>query len=80
MFFVYILKSKIKGAYYIGSCENISIRFNQHNKGLVKSTKRYLPWSLVYKESFDTLARARKRELQIKSWKSRRAIERIITF
>jgi len=80
MFFVYILKSKINGAYYIGSCEDISIRFNQHNKGLVKSTKRYLPWRLIHKESFDTLSGARKRELQIKSWKSRKAIERMITF
>lgn len=80
MFYVYILKSKIKGAYYIGSCENISVRFSQHNKGLVKSTRRYLPWELVYKESFDTLNKARKRELQIKSWKSRRAIERMIEF
>jgi putative endonuclease len=80
MFFVYILKSKINGAYYIGSCEDISIRFSQHNKGLVKSTKRYLPWDLVYREGFNMLTKARKRELQIKSWKSRRAVERIITF
>jgi len=78
MFYVYILKSKINGAYYIGSCENIEKRLFQHNDGLVLSTKRYLPWGLVYKEAYDTLSKARRREKQIKSWKRRKAIEHLI--
>jgi putative endonuclease len=78
MFYVYILKSVKNGAYYIGSCENTDIRLDQHNKGIVPSTKRYLPWELVYKENFDILKEARRRESQIKSWKSRKAIEKLI--
>ena len=54
-------------------------RLNQHNLGLVKSTKRYAPWELVFSESHENLKSARKRELQIKSWKSRNAIEKLIS-
>jgi putative endonuclease len=78
MFFIYILKSENKGAYYIGSCKNVDERLRSHNKGLVRSTKRYAPWQLVYSESFEHLHSARRREFQIKSWKSRMAIERLI--
>ena len=78
MFYTYILKSLINGSYYIGSCQDIDVRFNLHNKGLVKSTKRYVPWKLIYKEEYETLSEASKRERQIKSWKKRSAIERLI--
>ncbi|MEI7424529.1 MAG: GIY-YIG nuclease family protein [Candidatus Staskawiczbacteria bacterium] len=77
MFYTYILKSLNNNSYYVGSCEDISVRFNLHNKGLVKSTKRYIPWKLMYKEEYKTLSEARKRESQIKSWKKRVAIERL---
>lgn len=36
------------------------------------------PWRMIYSEKFDTLSEARNRELQIKNWKSRSAIERLI--
>ena len=78
MFFIYILQSKKNNSYYIGSCKNIEKRFNQHNSGLTKSIKNLLPFNLIYSESFNNLKEARKRELQIKSWKSRKAIEKLI--
>lgn len=78
MFFVYILQSKKNKSFYVGSCENLGYRFKLHNKGLVKSTKRYMPWALVYKESFHNLKDARRRELQIKSWKKRELIEKLV--
>ncbi len=78
MFFTYILNSKVNSSYYIGSCGDVYGRLGQHNRGLVKSTKRYLPWRLAYKEEFKTLGQARKREAQIKSWKKRAAIENLI--
>ena len=79
MTFVYILKSVISSSYYVGSCKDIERRINLHNSGLVKSTKRYIPWNIVYSEIFSDLKSARHRELQIKSWKSRKAIERLIS-
>ncbi|MBI4092933.1 MAG: GIY-YIG nuclease family protein [Candidatus Kerfeldbacteria bacterium] len=78
MFYFYILKSTSKGTYYKGSCNDVPERLQRHNSGLVRSTKSGMPWSLVYQEAFGTLSEARKREKQIKSWKKREAIERLI--
>ena len=78
MFCIYILKSQKNKSYYVGSRKNIEGRLNQHNKGLVKSTKRYAPWDLAYFEYYDNLKKARKKELQIKSWKKRSAIENLM--
>jgi len=46
--------------------------------GKVKSTKVYKPWLLQYTEKYNTLSEARCREKQIKNWKSRAAIERLL--
>ena len=78
MFYFYILKSLISLKCYVGSSENIGKRLKFHNLGKVKSTKYDKPWKLVYSESFKNLREARKRELQVKNWKSRLAIERLI--
>ena len=78
MFFLYILKSNLNGSYYVGSCRDVVVRIALHNRGSVKATKRYLPWELVYKEEYESLKEARRRELQVKSWKSRAAINRLL--
>ena len=78
MFYAYILQSERNSSFYIGSCENIHQRLIQHNKGLGKSTKRFVPWVVVYFEKFETSKEARKREMQIKSWKKRGAIKNLI--
>ena len=78
MFYIYILKSEINGSYYIGSSHDINARLEMHNHGLVRSTKRYIPWQIVYSEKYKNLNDARRRELQIKLWKKRSAIERLI--
>ena len=78
MFYTYILQSKNNRSYYIGSCKDTMKRLILHNKGLVKSAKRYIPWILLYKEEYSTLLEARRRELQIKRWKKRSAIEKLI--
>lgn len=78
MFYIYILKSQINDSYYIGSCKNVPTRFKQHNQSLVSSTKRYVPWGLMYTEEYDRLKQARNRERQIKSWKKRSAIEKLM--
>ena len=78
MFYIYILKSQNNSSFYIGSCGNIEKRLKQHNNGEARSTKRFIPWDLIYSERYDTLSEARKREFQIKSWKKRSAIENLI--
>lgn len=77
MFYTYILMSLSSGRYYIGSCENIEKRIKQHNTGKEKSTKGFVPWKLVHKESFNSRSNAVIRERQLKSWKSRKALERL---
>ncbi len=78
MFYVYILQSLKINKYYIGSCEDIDKRLLKHNNGFVRSTKNGIPWKTIYVEEFETLSNARRREKQIKLWKSRKSIERLI--
>ena len=75
MFYVYILRSELNGRYYIGSTGNIQSRVIQHNAGMTKSTKGYRPWQLIHQEEFQSLSEARRRESQLKSWKSRTYLE-----
>ena len=77
MFYVYILKSITDGKYYVGCTDNIDRRLKEHNIGLSKYTKNKGPWMLKYKEEYRDLLEARKREKQIKSWKSRKYIEKL---
>jgi len=82
MYFTYILQSESTGRYYVGSTDNLDRRVAQHNdpdyKGS-KTTKRFKgPWKLVYTESSQTRAEAMSREREIKSWKSRKAIQGLI--
>jgi putative endonuclease len=78
MFYIYILKSILVGKYYVGCTDNLERRLTEHNSGLSKYTKLSMPWKLVYTEQFENLSKARLREKQIKSWKKRSAIERLI--
>ncbi len=74
---VYIIRSKKSGKYYIGCSNNITARLVIHNSGRVISTKTDRPWELIHSETYPNLREARKRERQIKKWKSRAAIERL---
>lgn len=78
MYYTYILISLKDNSYYIGSTSNIKERLNYHNTGRSRYTKLKMPWNLIYFEELLTLSLARKRETQIKSWKSRKAVERLI--
>lgn len=77
MYNVYILNLK-DNSYYIGSTGNLKQRLKEHAQERVKSTKNKLPFKLIYIENFVTRGLAQKREYQIKKWKSRTAIEKLI--
>ncbi len=78
MTYLYILQSKRDNSYYVGISNDLEKRFNQHEKGRVKYTKSRLPVYLVYKECFCNKSLAMKREKQIKGWKSRDLIDKLI--
>jgi putative endonuclease len=66
-FFVYVLKSELFKRYYVGITNNLSRRLTEHNNGKTRSTRYYLPWNLLFSESFETRTEARKREKYLKS-------------
>lgn len=66
MFYVYVLKSKEHGKFYIGVTRNIVNRLSQHNSGAVRSTKPYKPWMVVYTEVYKDKNLAYKREYYLK--------------
>jgi len=78
MYFVYILKSKTSGKYYVGSSANPERRLNFHNTIEKGFTSRYRPWELVFKAEFPDKRTAQSAERKIKSWKSRVMIEKLI--
>ena len=71
MYYTYVLYSKKFDRIYIGYTDNIYFRLKRHNEGLVKSTKAYRPWKLLYHEEFPTRTEAMKREKELKSHKGR---------
>jgi len=75
MAITYILKSDKDGSYYVGATRKIEERLLKHGKGEVSSTKSRRPFKLVYYENFNSFSEANEREMQIKRWKKRRAIE-----
>ncbi|MEI9955609.1 MAG: GIY-YIG nuclease family protein [Ferruginibacter sp.] len=79
MFYRYIIYSASSDKYYIGSCENLDARIQQHNAGRNISTKHGIPWVIKYSEEFPTRMDAMKREKEIKNKKSRKYIEWLIS-
>ncbi|MGD1007952.1 MAG: GIY-YIG nuclease family protein [Ignavibacteriaceae bacterium] len=78
MYFTYILKSRDSDHFYIGHTANIEKRLLEHNSGRVKSTKKYLPWQIIYYEPVNTKSEAYKREMQIKSYKGGNAFKKLL--
>ncbi len=75
---LYILYSKTLDKYYVGISSNIEERIKKHNRNHKGFTGRVNDWELKYTKNHESKSDARKRELQIKSWKSRELIEKLI--
>ncbi len=67
MNYTYILKCA-DDTLYVGSTPDIEKRLHQHNnlKSAAHYTKIRRPVELLYTEQFDTIAEARKREVELK--------------
>jgi len=75
MFTVYVLQSLKDYRTYVGYTDNFKRRFQQHNAGLVKSTKYRTPFKILFTEKFETKSDAKKRELWWKSGVGRRKLK-----
>lgn len=51
MQYVYVLQSRKDNKKYVGYTKNLKLRFEQHQKGLVLSTKNRRPLKLIYYEA-----------------------------
>ena len=50
-FYVYILRSDFDNKFYTGYTKDLKLRFEQHQKGKVDSTKHRRPFKLIYYEA-----------------------------
>ena len=66
-YFVYVLQSQSDNKFYTGYTENVELRFKQHNKGKVSSTKNRRPLNLIYYEACLNQQDATHREKYLKT-------------
>ena len=79
MNFFYILYSKNLNQYYIGhTSETMEERLRKHLSNHSGFTAKAKDWVVIYFEEFETKSLAYKRELEVKKWKSRVRIEKLI--
>ena len=78
MWYVYILKSKIKPFIYIGSTNNLKSRLKQHNRGENASTKPYIPLEIEAYISVKTEKLARNLEKYFKTGSGKAFLHRHI--
>ena len=68
MHYTYVLLSKKDDKFYTGYTKDLKLRFEQHNKGHVESTKDRRPLDLVYYEACLCRDDATHREKYLKSY------------
>jgi len=73
--FVYVLYSSVFDRKYVGIAAELEKRLGEHNAGKTKSTKAFVPWKIVYHESYTSYEEARKREKYLKSAAGRRFLK-----
>lgn len=73
--YVYVLRSVKDQMFYVGFTKNLRKRIQDHNNGLVPSTKRRTPLDLVYWEGCVNQEDATQREKYLKSSWGKRYIK-----
>jgi putative endonuclease len=78
MYYVYVLRIKASGRYYIGQTQNLAKRLEKHSLGKTKSVKNRGEFALVYTEQCFSRAQAMRREKQIKAYKGGNAFKKLL--
>ncbi len=76
MYYTYVLQSKKDEEFYTGFTNDLKLRFEKHNKGLVDSTKHRKPFELIYYEACLDRNDAARREKYLKSYHGKMFIKR----
>ena len=67
-YYVYVLQSLKDSKFYTGYTENLKLRFEEHQKGRVLSTRNRRPLRLIYYEACLSQKDARHREKYFKTY------------
>ena len=78
MYNVYVLRSLKTNRRYVGLTNNLDRRVKEHNNGINRSTKGFLPWKFIHFEKFENRIEARKREKYLKSGTGRAYLDKIL--
>ena len=79
MHVVYILYSKEADRYYIGHTgDNLDERIRKHLSNHKGYTSQHKNWKLVYSETYSNKSDAYSRERELKRWKSKSRIKKLI--
>lgn len=78
MYYLYILCNKETDRYYVGSTSDLKRRLQQHRSGQTRTTRVLKTFELVYKEEYNDELSARNREKQLKSYKSKSYLKKLI--
>lgn len=73
-YYTYVLISEKDNNFYIGTTHNLKMRLQQHNDGLVSSTKYRRPLKLIYFEGCLNKDDAYRRERYLKTGMGKRYI------
>jgi len=79
-YIVYIIYSASLNKFYVGyTGDEMNVRLKKHNANHKGFTGRNADWMIKYTEEFETKYDAMKREKEIKGWKSRLKIQKLIS-
>jgi putative endonuclease len=78
MYYFYILYSTNIDKYYLGHTSELEERIRKHNSNHKGFTVKAIDWVLVYSEAYSDKREAFTRKRQVKNWKSRQRVEKLI--
>ncbi len=76
MYYTYVLYSERDRMFYVGFTKDLKLRFEQHKKGFVGSTKDRRPLKLIYYEACLNQEDATRREKYLKTYHGKMFIRR----
>lgn len=75
-YYTYVLASKKDGKMYTGYTQNLQLRFEQHERGKVESTRDRRPLELIYYEACKRKEDAIRRERSLKTFRGKITLRR----
>ncbi|MBW1753873.1 MAG: GIY-YIG nuclease family protein [Deltaproteobacteria bacterium] len=76
MYYTYVLQSEKDSGFYIGFTKDLKLRFEEHSKGRVDSTKSRRPLKLIYYEACLIQEDATRREKYLKTYNGKRFLHK----